>query len=268
MGNLVTNLVKLTDYPFIYSLSGLYLLATRGHTVDLSTIGPVMVIVGVIGTALTVIDPFGQLIKFLMGILVRVTSPFELPEEKRSELEYHDEKTKYYVTRTLQTKWISYEIDKIVSTLYFLVILSSIAALAISDNLPVLGNFFNSNSTDNSVCRPPDCKTVNEFNEFKTPIIIIISLAIVGVSFAILSSVRKIRNSSSILLVYIYAVEALPERVSYINDSMPLEPAKARISDIKGWLESMKKYIENSDWAMASVYIEILIKEFEIRRVK
>jgi hypothetical protein len=42
-------------------------------------------------------------------------------------------------------------------------------------------------------------------------------------------------------------VEALPDRVRNINESMPEEPAKARISDIKAGLESMKKYIENSD---------------------
>jgi hypothetical protein len=132
----------------------------------------------------------------------------------------------------------------IVATFYFLVILIAIATLTIPDNLPLLGKFLNSNSTQNSACLPPDCKAVNEI---KNPTLTIISLAIVGVRFAILSSVRKIRNSSSIVLVYIYAVEALPDRVRNINESMPEEPAKARISDIKAGLESMKKYIENSD---------------------
>src|SRR4029078_3891037 len=68
MVNILTNLVKLSDYPFAYSLAGL-LLIINGHPLnlkDLSSFFPLISIVGIGATTLTIIDPIGHLIRFIL----------------------------------------------------------------------------------------------------------------------------------------------------------------------------------------------------------
>ena len=118
MVQLLSNLIKLTEYPFAYSFIGL-ILAMSGHRIniespDLSTLGPIITLVGIFATVLSITDPFGNFLKFLLrrlgtGPIGRIHLPGLGPEE--------------IMARASLTNWISFEIDKIVSTIYFLIIL-------------------------------------------------------------------------------------------------------------------------------------------------
>lgn len=75
MTNLLFNLVKLSDYPFIYSILGL-LISINGHNIieyvnDPILIGSLVTLVGVFATTLAITDPFGHLIKFRLKIKFR-----------------------------------------------------------------------------------------------------------------------------------------------------------------------------------------------------
>ena len=71
MTNFLTNLIKLSDYPFIYSLGALWL-TTKGNQLtlddlsDLTVIGPILSIIGIIGTILAITDPVGNSLRRIL----------------------------------------------------------------------------------------------------------------------------------------------------------------------------------------------------------
>lgn len=117
----LTNLVKLTDYPFVYSLVGL-LLAMSGHRINLdsvsfSTIGPLITIIGLFATILSIGDPFGNLLRF--GI--KRARP-----EREDYLSIDEQRYRDMAEKASKTNWISYEIDKMVSTVFLVTSLAQV----------------------------------------------------------------------------------------------------------------------------------------------
>ena len=73
MANIITNLLKLTDYPFAYSLISL-VLAMHGRGIDwdnaqVGTFVPLLTFIGLVATALAISDPFGNLIRLIIRTL-------------------------------------------------------------------------------------------------------------------------------------------------------------------------------------------------------
>ena len=65
------NIIELTDYPFTYSFIGLIILIRTGNKFDITQIDiqnylPFLVLIGVFGTILSIIDPFGNIIRFYL----------------------------------------------------------------------------------------------------------------------------------------------------------------------------------------------------------
>ena len=141
MTNFLTNLIKLSDYPFIYSLGALWL-TTKGNQLtlddlsDLTVIGPILSIIGIIGTILAITDPVGNSLRRIL--MIKPPVPIS-----------RDHKYGYQFTRAaspvpparqaISSNWISYEIDKIVSEIYFTFILLVIAIALLAS--PYYSNF-------------------------------------------------------------------------------------------------------------------------------
>jgi hypothetical protein len=131
MVNVLSNLVKLADYPFAYSLVG-QLLLINGHKIDwknpdLTVLGPLIPLIGILATTLSITDPFGNILRLVLRQGYAAYPAFRAV--------YRDP------YRATSTDWISYEIDKIVSIFYFLIIL--ILILIFSSNFvpkSLLGN--------------------------------------------------------------------------------------------------------------------------------
>lgn len=70
MGSLADNLLKITDFPFSYSLIGLLaLIFGEGLNLEeasLAKIGPLLILMGFVGTTLSICDPIGVLQKVLL----------------------------------------------------------------------------------------------------------------------------------------------------------------------------------------------------------
>lgn len=70
MGTLGDNLLKLTEFPFSYSLIGLLVLVSGGGTLfedaSLEKIGPLLILMGFVATTLSITDPIGALQKFFL----------------------------------------------------------------------------------------------------------------------------------------------------------------------------------------------------------
>lgn len=77
MANVVDNLLKLTDYPFAFSLTGLIFSIIGQESVwlnpSLNVVLPFITLAGLLGTSISITDPFGTLIRFDVrkGFLVR-----------------------------------------------------------------------------------------------------------------------------------------------------------------------------------------------------
>jgi hypothetical protein len=149
MTNITSNLVKLTDYPFLYSLVTIYLAASgqplHYKNLDLGSFIPLIGLIGVFATTLSIVDPLGNILRFIIRSLGYRFSLFGerkllekfLPEKVIPPSDEHSHLRKIQVpdkfrelryffsltAKALSTNWISYEIDKVVSTLYFLIVL-------------------------------------------------------------------------------------------------------------------------------------------------
>lgn len=97
------NIIKLTDYPFLYSIATLLLTTTHDNILglDASRLFLLLGVLGIIGTILTILDPVGWIIR-----------AWHIHWKGRISHE-----------RFMSTNWISYQIDKIVSMIYFSLVL-------------------------------------------------------------------------------------------------------------------------------------------------
>jgi hypothetical protein len=77
LANIKENLIKLSDYPFTYSVLGsifVIVFKTNISTVNTSfnEFIPVLIFIGIIGTIISIIDPFGRLTKHIL-LVVSIT---------------------------------------------------------------------------------------------------------------------------------------------------------------------------------------------------
>ena len=155
MANIINNLLKLTDYPFAYSVAGLVLSMSGQASIwqnpSVNTILPFVTLAGLLATSLTITDPFGNLLRFVLkkwklsrilddifrdrrlryliskagrtAGIIPVQSSKGLGSESESEDFYFSKYFKSLRAKATSTNWISYEIDKIVSIFYFSIVL-------------------------------------------------------------------------------------------------------------------------------------------------
>jgi hypothetical protein len=74
MGTLGDNLLKLTEFPFSYSLISLLVLISGGgglfEDASLEKLGPLLILMGFVATTLSITDPIGALQKLYLGSLI------------------------------------------------------------------------------------------------------------------------------------------------------------------------------------------------------
>ena len=143
------NIIKLTDYPFSYSLIALLtLILTSSKFVipsDFPFLWPFIVIIGTSGTLLSIIDPLGKLIRFWLN-------PYKKHLDAKEKAAREDHMTskqggtqKWRETesksKVINTNWISYEIDKNVSSIYFSIIV--VLIIFVFNDAKLYSNFVN-----------------------------------------------------------------------------------------------------------------------------
>lgn len=219
MTNVINNLLKLTDYPFVYSLAGILLLS-RGHRIDLelefTNFGPLLTMIGLVATTLSITDPFGNLMRFLLQTfpyrsLAKVNRIITRFQRGLDPLEYKS----YFrslKSKAVFTNWISYEIDKIVAIFYFLIILVLIV-MALSNQFffnNVFSIFYAESVGD-------ECVPLNK--NLRIILFIFVGMAIPSVSLIATLSVRKLaKHTQTIMIYFVMQERAIPQLKESIRD--------------------------------------------------
>lgn len=105
-------LLKITDYPFAYSAVFIFL-AIGGYDIFDENALPFLVIGGILGTFLTIVDPFGMLVK-----------GYVLFSSKQDLTKTHKERWDY-AKSAFYTKSMNFEKEKIVGIIYFLLLITA-----------------------------------------------------------------------------------------------------------------------------------------------
>lgn len=296
MVEIVNNLLKLTDYPFAYSFVTL-LLSMSGHPIDLTDITryiPIFLIMGLIGTALSIIDPLGNAIR----LLARYVSTSYLFKNSRGTLdvfsflvsEFRDKtegqfdynpivrvntasnllikvskwfkrvgatsgfvkKIKILQIKCISTTWISYEIDKIVSTIYFLIIL--IALMILFFNTDYSEDFckrviISANITEGTqICRP------NTTTQTISAVTTVTMLAVAGIT---IWRVTSLFRYLWVLATYFFIVDEYPKLQSFLNKLFDPE-IRTSPPELDRQAVQLLEYINRKDWAMADFFANVI----------
>ena len=123
MVGLKENLIKLSDYPFIYSVTGSIFVMIFQKNINLlnslnpsfNELIPVLIFIGIIGTIVTIINPLGRLAKLII---------FKLKQKFKVNPHYYLATNRdLLLKKAIHARWIEYEIEKLVSTFYFIIVL-------------------------------------------------------------------------------------------------------------------------------------------------
>jgi hypothetical protein len=94
MGEFTQNLLKLTEFPFSYSLLGLLSLifgqGINSEELSIAKFGPLLILMGFVATTLSVCDPLGALQRLVTEFKFRILriSNYDPPEIPDSSLPY------------------------------------------------------------------------------------------------------------------------------------------------------------------------------------
>ena len=146
LANILINVAKLTEYPFAYSFTAI-VLTFAGQSIDwynfdIVDIAPTMTLIVVLATVLSISDPFGSIIRKIINFeqplpeMNRAKQIIKKFKNTNREGTGESEFEKYYhslVDKATRTTLISYEIDKIVAIFYFIIILSLILLVLITN---------------------------------------------------------------------------------------------------------------------------------------
>jgi hypothetical protein len=353
MASIKEDLIKLTDFPFAYTSVGLILVITFGTKIDwtnpLEEYLPILFFVGIIGTIISITDPFGKLTKLLIRIrymikkseldsiiqnliflmLMRIevcldeelskyekdlkNKNIDLPEKRKintfipdvgysqqykpinpdlinekyslyedlrgekkfskNELlsnfeeivsfgsgidEPESKKASPFINNSLKTNWINYEIDKLVSNFYFLIILSLIITLIANiEYYQMFLNFVNTNENNNSnKTETPSSNNSNStiknselFSELRIPILQIFTGSFFGILAVFLYSTYKLSSKLVIVGFYLFV---LTKR--YIDTQQS-----------KDIIDSLNTYLETHDWGMAREYVDTWYRYLRVK---
>jgi hypothetical protein len=203
---IVSNLLKLTDYPFAYSLAGL-ILFINGHGASFfkaESYGPLFLIMGIVGTSLAITDPLGRLIQFILNVFA---------------VRNQTGKKSYYSRRATKTEWITYEINKLVSTIYFFILLSFFIYFWFNSPLPtVLCNTFaaDSNLVKRIVFTTDSISSSSCLIHIPALLYFVIATDL-GLSIIIFLSSRKLLTNTRLVAEYFSSKKDLDELEREIN---------------------------------------------------
>ena len=329
------DLIKLTDFPFAYSITGLVLVMVFQTKIDwtnpLEEYLPLLFFVGLIGTIISITDPFGRLTKLLIRIRYMIKDseldwiiPHVISRRFRQIEEYIDEELSKqektiteknvdssrkernlertpdglylektldvdlisldkkilqyeklrleqslpknellsnfkglfnlgkrikedpnirigssYITNSLKTNWINYEIDKLVGNFYFLIILILlIITIADSAYYQIFLDFVNTSENNNSNTTKTSIKNSQLYPELRIPILGICIVSFIGILVLFLYSSLKLSSKLVIVGFYLFTLKGL-----YVDTELS-----------KDLIDSLNNYLETHDWGMANEY--------------
>jgi hypothetical protein len=155
--------------------------------------------------------------------------------------------------RALRTNWISFEIDKLVSTIYFLILLILITvalnnqsfindvfrSFGFSENSTKSSHVSSSNQSSNTSenSTTPTTQLFLENEGLKLALLIILIISIIAIGVTLLFGVRSAMWNSQLLVMLFYS-----------SDSEAVNEAIQKFKD--AFMQSLKE----RDWGMASFY--------------
>ena len=303
MTKFTENIIKLTDYPFTYSFIGLVIFIGTGNKFDITQIDvqnylPFLVLIGVFGTILSIIDPVGNSIRFYLyrykkeGIKIfssnvndwlsrhlklrpstvsptetnsvdakKSKTPFKLPKLKykkprtwgdfedylvrKNDFQYYKE-VREYETKINSTNWISYEIDKIVSVIYFSTIVLLTIIVFQDENL--YSSFIN--LINNSQTTTGSNGISIFYMEYRIAILVFLIISTILLGIAITTKLKRLKDRVEVIKVYFK-----------VNDDLDQYKKNTEQYDIL--LENIKNllfYINKRDWGMAEYFAKNITK--------
>lgn len=217
-------IIKFTDYPFAYSIVGVGL-GMLGFSFSQNQI-IFLGIAGAFGTLLATIDPVGWMIRSV---------------ESKYLKKHHDGKNKtnlLYKLSALKTKAISFEIEKIVGTVYFIIsILTFLFAIILSDQ------FF----------KRMELKDLGGDALIEEPFLRIIYI-LLGIIVLILLY-KRIKNFWKELDA---KIDTATYHLTAINDDNATQPS----------VENMTRAVEQNDWELAGLWREKIQEEIQYKKGK
>lgn len=240
--NIKENLIKITDYPFTYSVTGsIFIIFFHKNITPVNTpftdYIPVLIFIGIIGTIIAIVDPFGRLTKLILRT-------FKV--------------TRYSTFRILSTSWINYEIDKIVSTFYFVIVLLLLIFIVENPNhynnyLKIVSlnlNSTNTNENNNNQSFISDVSSnssvtstnsTESYNDLRIPILGFFQLSWIGIVGTFIYSCYTLNRKIDIIDTYFITCERVDNPV-LINETRNL---------LTSLLKSLVDSINTHDWGLA-----------------
>lgn len=236
-------LLKITDYPFAYSLTAI-LLATHGLDLFAENSLIFLGIAGSVGTVLTITDPLGRLLRWLMIRIEKRMYGFLRNEDKKPKRlfnlitkinpkildELKIEKKWHEFESAFHTKSIELEKEKIVSSIYFLI-------LILVTNIMILDYNAIENNSENIILE--EICEISCVKFYSTSIL-------TGISFIL--SVVIAWNSSKIFR----RVRTVSTYLTTINHPFVMNSST----------ENLSRFIESGDWKTAEYWRDIVETEF------
>lgn len=280
---ILNNLLKLTDYPFSYGIAGLLLLINGHGTVftQIETFGPLLLIMGILGTTLSITDPIGNLMRFLCAkfalprhdihtsirlprssqepntgltdLLSAVRGVNILSGETQPAFKYS---SSYLHSKASKSTWITYEIDKFVSMVYFCIILTTVVYFLFTSSLPNI--ICNAYVLSANITGIPFQEQIGECMSGSNTWIPLLILADIGIVVMIYFSLKK-------LFKYVMIVSGFFFGMDLIHNISKDGPHMQLVETVENSCKELLEYLNKKDWTMASIYWEKIAEAVRIR---
>lgn len=258
MVGLKENLIKLSDYPFIYSVTGsLFVMIFQKNINPLNPsfneLIPILIFIGIIGTIISIIDPVGRLAK---SIIFKLNGKFRIDSNYKLATNIDP-----LFKKAIHARWIEYEIEKLVSTFYFiivLVLLIIILANPVNYNAYIQFVSLNLNSTTINQNSNDSISTSNNkdseqtpsnsglYSKIRDPALVIFIFLSVGIGIVFTYSCLNLKGKIQTIIDYF--------QISYeIDLKVYGESRRTEITNLdKNFLDTVNAY----DWELAREFVD------------
>ena len=221
-------ILKLTDYPFAYSILGLFS-GVIGFSLSENNL-VYLGIAGALGTFLTIFDP--------VGWLIRDGAKSRIKLNKKAYLKPNEIIDSHYKMSAIKSKSITYEIEKIIGTFYF-IILIGFFIVSVAAPVPFIEQIMILDAEHNPIC---------------TEICFRICYSSLGIIAFGLLSIKAINFRKNLD----EKIDIAGYHQIVINDDNATQTS----------VESMSRSIEQNDWEIASLWMTKIKEEIKYKKGK
>jgi hypothetical protein len=273
MGEFSQNLLKLTEFPFSYSLIGLLaLISGQGinpEQLSFAQVGPLLILMGFVATTLSIVDPVGVFQrKIIEGryLLDRVIN--NLDDLRRLQI----------FGQTLQTHFRSIWSATPYEKQYYSAILGSgveIEGEALRDIVTIMHGLKRSTLRTKWITAEVDRITALIYFMIVISVFIVAALILPDFLLKFAQFTKDIEGTKALILSLSTTALVLVAWVSYLRMRrlrakaaavfrylIALEAIKTGKEYFKGTLQEIERYLDDSDWVMAEYWIGRIQKEY------